>query len=206
MSVNRAYFVLGSNIDPERNLLVAGQMLSSYGRVTAVSRVWESAPVDLSDQPNFLNAAVLLESALPAPALCREAIPTIERSLNRIRDPENKNGPRTIDVDLTLFNRDILRINGRCIPDADLLVRAFVAVPLAELEPGYMHPETGETLAGIADQLRRSSSPLRLRPDVVLNDPAQKPLASPSRQQNGLAPSGACGFSGPSRSDAGDDS
>lgn len=169
-SSNRAYLVLGSNIDPERHLPAAVRQLANDGCIRAVSGVWESAPVGFADQPNFLNAAVLLETDLSAAAIQHGVIPTIERSLNRIRDPVNKNGPRTIDVDLALFNRDVLQIDGRRIPAADVLLRAFVAVPLAELEPGYVHPETGQTLFDIAEQVRRTSSPLRRRSDVVLLD------------------------------------
>ena len=106
--VNRAYLSLGSNIEPETHLPSAVRKLAAYGRVAAVSRVWETAPVGFSDQPNYLNAAVLLETTLSAREICLEAIPQIERDLHRIRNPENKNAPRTIDVDLVLFNREIL--------------------------------------------------------------------------------------------------
>ena len=65
---NRAYLALGSNIEPETNLPRAVGLLSEYGRIVSVSRVWETVPVGFADQANFLNGAVLLDlshGALP---------------------------------------------------------------------------------------------------------------------------------------------
>jgi 2-amino-4-hydroxy-6-hydroxymethyldihydropteridine diphosphokinase len=78
---NRAYLALGSNVCPEENLPAAVTALAEYGRVVAVSRVWESAPVGFAEQPNFLNAALLLETLLTAKELCLQAIPGVEQLL-----------------------------------------------------------------------------------------------------------------------------
>lgn len=164
---NRAYLSLGSNVGAEGNLPAAVRALSAFGLIEKVSRVWESAPVGFVDQPDFLNAAVLLATGLSAERLCAEAIPAIERVLGRVRDPLNKNAPRTIDVDLSLYNGDVLSAGRRTIPAHDVLTRAFVAVPLAELDPQYVHPVAGRMLASIAAELARSAA-LRLRTDVVL--------------------------------------
>jgi 2-amino-4-hydroxy-6-hydroxymethyldihydropteridine diphosphokinase len=173
LSWNRAYLSLGSNIQAEIHLPAAVGMLSKVGRVLAVSRVWESAPFRESKASgddgaqNFLNAAVLLETLLSARALCLDAVPTLEARLGRVRDPHDKNAPRTIDVDLSLFNRDVLTVGHRSIPDPDILTRAFVAVPLAEVDPDYLHPTADRTLAQIAAELAPTFS-LRLRSDVAL--------------------------------------
>jgi 2-amino-4-hydroxy-6-hydroxymethyldihydropteridine diphosphokinase len=150
--VNLAYLSLGSNIDPERNLPAAVTHLARFGHVRAVSSVWESAPVGLADQSNFLNAAVLLETELSAQALRGEAIAKIEQALGRVRTG-NKNAPRTIDIDIVLFNHDVLQVGHRHIPDPELLERPFVAIPLAEIAPDYIHPETDQTLEQIACQM-----------------------------------------------------
>lgn len=165
---NRAYFSLGSNIEPERNLPAAVRELSQFGRVLAVSRVWETAPVGFANQPNYLNAAVLLETPLSAEALCSETVPTIESRLGRVRDPHNKSGPRTIDIDLSLFNRDLLVVGHRTIPAPDILTRTFVAVPLAELDPDYIHPIENRSLSVIAATLAPILE-MRLRADVLLH-------------------------------------
>jgi 2-amino-4-hydroxy-6-hydroxymethyldihydropteridine diphosphokinase len=164
---NLAYLSLGSNIEPERNLPAAVARLTRYGGVKAVSSVWESPPVGLSDQPNFLNAVVLLETELSAPALREEAIAAIESALGRVRT-ENKNAPRTIDIDIMLFNRDVIQMKRRHIPDPEVMERPFVAIPLAEISPDYIHPETGQSLRDIAGQFDATSAGMHRRGDVVI--------------------------------------
>ncbi len=164
---NRAYLSLGSNIAPERNLPAAVQKLAEFGHILAVSSVWESPPVGFADQPDYLNAAVLLETALSARELRETAITSVETALGRVRT-ENKNAPRTIDIDIMLFNRDVLRVGRRRIPDPEVLERPFVAIPLAEIAPQYVHPETGETLAAIAARFAPEAAGMRRRADVVL--------------------------------------
>ena len=166
---NLAYLSLGSNIEPEHNLPAAVTHLARFGRVRAVSSVYETAPVGSTDQPDFLNAAVLLETTLSAQALRQEAIAQVEAALGRVRT-ENKSAPRTIDIDVMLFNRNVLQIGLRHIPDPEILERPFVAIPLAEIAPDYVHPETGQTLEQIARQMPADG--LARRADVVLPVPA----------------------------------
>jgi 2-amino-4-hydroxy-6-hydroxymethyldihydropteridine diphosphokinase len=173
---NRAYLSLGSNIEPERNLPAAVTELATFGRVFAVSSVWESAPFgndSATDRTvrapgkNFLNAAVLLETDLTPARLYDEAISSIERLLGRVRDPHDKNAPRTIDIDLSLFNQEVLEFAGRRVPDPEILKRPFVAVPLAQLDPDYVHPTERRRLADIAADWMLNSG-LCPRPDVRL--------------------------------------
>ena len=82
---------------------------------------------------------------------------------------ENKNAPRTIDIDIVLFNHDILRVGQRPIPDPEVLKRSFVAIPLAEIAPDYVHPETGQTLQAIAKQFDSKEVGMRRREDIVLD-------------------------------------
>ncbi len=166
---NLAYLSLGSNIEPERHLPAAVAHLAQYGRVRTVSTVWETRPVGFSDQPNFLNAALLLETDLSAQALREEAIASIEAVLGRVRT-ENKNAPRTIDIDIMLFNHDILQVGRRHIPDPEVLERPFVAIPLAQIAPGYIHPETGQTLEDIARRFDLKAAGMRRRDDVQLRN------------------------------------
>ena len=169
--LSRAFLLLGSNIDPEENLPAAVCELERCGRVIAVSRVWESAPIGDENQPHFLNAAVLLETKLSAAELRLTAIAEVETKLDRIRDPRNVNAARTIDIDIALFNRDVLSVGNRRVPDPDILTRPFAALPLAELDPDFVHPTDGRTLAEIAAAFEESGLPdgLRLREDVRLN-------------------------------------
>lgn len=164
---NLAYLSIGSNIEPEKNLPAAVQALARFGTVRAVSSVWETAPVGFRDQPNFLNAAVILETELSAAEVRAVVCRSIEQALHRVRT-ENPNAPRTIDVDLSLFNHEVLALADKQIPDPDILTHAFVAVPLAEIAPAYRHPLTGQTLREIAQQLQRASEGIAKRDDVAL--------------------------------------
>lgn len=165
---NRVYICLGSNIDAESNLPDAVRLLGRYGTVTAASTVYETLPVGFTAQANFLNAAVLLETDLVLEAILGEVVPEIERALRRVRDPGNPNGPRTIDLDVALFNDVAARTDRHEIPDPDVAKYPFVAIPLAELDPRYALPTTGETLASIAGRLRVAAGDMRPRPDVRL--------------------------------------
>ena len=164
---NLAYLSLGSNIEPERNLAVAVDWLGRWGCIRAVSTVWESAPLGFADQPNFLNAAALLETGLSAQALRQEAIASIETALGRVRTA-NKNAPRTIDIDIMLFNHDILQVGQRRIPSPEVLERPFVAIPLDEIAPDYVHPEIGQPLHQIAGRFDPAAAGMRRRDDVTL--------------------------------------
>ena len=164
---NRAYLALGSNISPETNLPAAAERLADYGSVIRVSTVWESRPVGDTNQANFLNAAMLLETPLSAEELKGVAIAEIEQNLGRGRDPQNKNAARTIDIDIALFNQDVLSVGENRIPDPEILTRPFLAVPLAELDPEYVHPTNGRTMRTIAEGLGDSS--LIARADVRLS-------------------------------------
>ena len=166
--LHRAYLLLGSNIDPERNLPAACRQLAAHGQIVRVSQVWESAPVDGSKQANYLNAAVLIETMHSAKDLRCRVLPGIESALGRVRDPRDKYAARTIDIDIALFDSDVLEVAGARIPDPDLERRPFVAVPLAEIDPDYVHPENCRTLSQIAAALGDRSD-LKLRSDVQLD-------------------------------------
>jgi 7,8-dihydro-6-hydroxymethylpterin-pyrophosphokinase len=82
---------------------------------------------------------------------------------------ENKNAPRTIDIDIMLFNDDVLHVGRRRIPDPEVLERPFVAIPLAEIAPDYVHPETGRSLTEIASQFDPVDAGMIRREDVLLS-------------------------------------
>ena len=147
---NRAVISLGSNIDKEKNLPTAIKMIGSKCRLVSVSSIYETAPASQKEQAKFWNAAVLVETDL-GPADLRELIlAPIETKLNRIRTAD-KNASRTIDVDLTLFNDEIIDLDiNHHIPDPDLLRFIHVAKPVSDLIPDARHPETGQSFKEIA--------------------------------------------------------
>ena len=159
--MTRVFIALGSNIQPEANLPEAVRRLAAHCRVLAVSPVYETAPVGKLDQPNFLNAAVLIESDLSAEALKTQVLQAIERDLGRVRTAD-KNAPRTIDLDIALYGDAVLDLGSRHIPDPDILRYPHIAVPLAALAPDLRHPETGQPLWALINSSSRPP-PDRLR-------------------------------------------
>lgn len=178
--MNRVIIALGSNIDKEENIRKALALLKNMCQVTAVATLYETIPVGLRDQPNFLNTAVLIETPLEPTAIKQKIINHLETVLNRVRQA-NPNAPRTIDADIILFNDAVLDYDGgdgrlRHIPDPDLRKFPHVAVPTAELAPEMPHPETGEKLQDIANRLmaeitqKYGTPPLWPRQDLQPND------------------------------------
>ncbi|MCB0191123.1 MAG: 2-amino-4-hydroxy-6-hydroxymethyldihydropteridine diphosphokinase [Anaerolineae bacterium] len=165
MVLNTAYLSLGSNIEPETNIKSAVELLARHTKLLAVSSVWETKPVGFTKQANFLNAAAIVQTKLPAQQLKERALRKIEKLLGRVRQA-NKNAPRSIDIDIMLFNRQIFTMGDRHIPDPEILERPFVALPLAEIAPDYVHPETGQTLKEIAESFNVSNEDMFLREDV----------------------------------------
>lgn len=164
-TANRGFLALGSNIQPERYLPQAVRRLAERCHLLAVSRVYESQPVGRTAQPAFLNAAVLVETGLGVAEFKAQILQPIERALGRVRTAD-KNAPRTIDLDLSLWNDETLEIGGRLIPDPEIVQRPHVARPLADLAPQYLHPGTGQSLLEIAEGL--GDVGLVQRPDLVL--------------------------------------
>jgi len=155
--MNRIFLLLGSNIDKEVNLPAAVAMLRRMCHVVELSSVFETVPMGLKEQPNFFNMAALIETDLDPCQIKQQIIRPIEIELQRQRKAD-KNAPRTIDLDITLYNDEVFDYvpdNGRIhhLPDPDILRFAHVAVPIAELVPNKLHPETGQALSKIAAQL-----------------------------------------------------
>jgi 2-amino-4-hydroxy-6-hydroxymethyldihydropteridine diphosphokinase len=167
------FIALGSNIEAEHNLRRAVQLLAECCRLLAVSPVYETLPVGTTDQPNFLNAAALIETDLSPEVLKGDVLQPIERRLGRRRTAD-KNAPRTIDLDIALYGQRVFDVGERRIPDPDILRFPHLAHPLAELAPTLVHPETGETLGDIA--LHLGDVGLTPRPDVALWPAQPEPL------------------------------
>jgi 2-amino-4-hydroxy-6-hydroxymethyldihydropteridine diphosphokinase len=154
--VYQVYLNLGSNIQPELNLPKAIGLLHEYGKILRVSSAWESKSVG-SAGPNYLNACVLFVTLHLQVELKEQVIRPIEAKLGRKRS-EDKYAPRTIDIDIVLFNE---------IPDNDKFWRfAFVIVPLAEIYPEYQNPMTQESIVETATRLRQKVW-MKIRPEVL---------------------------------------
>ncbi|HTG82877.1 MAG TPA: NTPase [Geobacteraceae bacterium] len=182
--LHQALLSLGSNIEPERNLPAAVRELARYGRVVRLSSVWESPAEGAPGTPDFLNASLWLETPLSALELKEGAIAAVEARLGRVRAAD-RNAPRTIDIDIMLFDQDRLDLGRRRIPDPEVCERPFVAIPLAEIAPDYHHPETGESLAEIAARFEPAACGMRRRDDVRLTGAGKRHLLITGRPGSG---------------------
>ncbi len=140
----RAYVGLGANLGPrEVTLLRAVDLLAGEPgiEVLEMSQLHETAPVGNSDQPEFLNGAVSLETSL-SPRELLDALLRVEQELGRVRDGERW-GPRTIDLDLLVYGDEIVAEPGLRVPHPRLHERRFALEPLVELEPELVIPGAG---------------------------------------------------------------
>lgn len=146
-----ACVALGANIgEPLRRIEAGFAALAALPdtRLLARSSLYRSAPVGYADQPDFINAVAMIETALTPHALL-DAVLNIERVNGRIR--EFPNAPRTLDLDIVLYGDVVLQEPGLTIPHARMLERAFVMMPLAEIAPDVRVPGQGK----VSDLVRR---------------------------------------------------
>lgn len=151
-----AYVGLGSNVGDRRAALhSAVAALGRIGRVASVSGLWETAPVEVTEQPRFLNAVVALWSRLPSAADIVARLKLLEEVLGR--RPGRRYGPRVIDLDVLAFGDGAEERDGDvAVPHAHLAERRFALAPLAELAPDLVVTPSLRTvrdlLAAVAGQ------------------------------------------------------
>jgi len=149
------YLSLGSNLgDREANLRDA---IAQLPPVLRVSPVYETEPVDYTDQDWFLNLVVEAETDLPPDELLSH-IAAVERALGRVRTTPK--GPRTIDIDILLYGDTVVNTPTLQIPHPRMDSRRFVLAPLADLAPDLLHPITRRSIremleAAPAQDMRR---------------------------------------------------
>ncbi len=144
--MTHAFVALGSNLDdPRAQVERAFEALARLPdtALLARSRLYRSAPWGGVAQPDFVNAAALVDTGLPARALL-DALLAIERRAGRVRG--ERNGPRVLDLDLLLYGDRALREPGLELPHPRLHERAFVLRPLADIAPGLEVPGHGRVL------------------------------------------------------------
>lgn len=160
-----AFIALGSNIEPQKYLPRAVEMLTQLGIITAISTVYQNPAINRPDQDDYLNAAVLLQTELSAEQL-RGAFRKIEEHLDRIRK-DDRYAARTIDLDLAFLGSVILSTARMTLPDPDIDTRPFLALTLSELDPEMIHPISKKSLAQISSELAPQVM-IQSRPDVTM--------------------------------------
>lgn len=143
-----AYISVGSNIEPEKNIPEALEKLKKYVRVNAISTFYRTIPVGRPEQSAFINGVWQINAEQTARELKFHVLRQIEAELGRVRT-EDKYAARTIDLDIALYGDMVIDDPDLRIPDPDIRRRPFIAVPLLELAPRLVLPDTEESLSSL---------------------------------------------------------
>lgn len=137
--MNTAYLLIGSNLGDRKLYLEQATLYLAQkcGRIVQQSALYETAPWGIQEQPNYLNQAIALETALH-PEELMIALLQIEELMGRIRTV--KYGPRTIDLDILFYDQVIMNSQLLKLPHPALQDRRFALTALAEIAPNLVHP------------------------------------------------------------------
>ncbi|HDC4440795.1 TPA: 2-amino-4-hydroxy-6-hydroxymethyldihydropteridine diphosphokinase [Enterobacter cloacae] len=136
------YIAIGSNLaSPLEQVNAAVQALGEIpqSRIVAVSSFYRTPPLGPQDQPDYLNAAVVLDTALNAETLL-DNTQRIELQQGRVRKAERW-GPRTLDLDIMLFGNEVINTSRLTVPHYDMKNRGFMLWPLFEVAPDLTFPD-----------------------------------------------------------------
>lgn len=142
----QAYLGLGSNIgDRKQQLLKAIDLIGNIKgiKVTKQSSIYETAPIGYTDQPNFLNLCLEIETELSPQQLLKHCL-DIEQQLHRVR--EIRWGPRTLDIDILLYSDNIIETDNLSIPHPRMQERAFVLIPLNDIASDKKEPRLNQKI------------------------------------------------------------
>src|SRR5699024_4623572 len=149
------YLGLGSNLgDRKENLEKSIEALDSFEEIEVTNRssILETEPYGKTDQPEFMNMCVELNTRM-SPLSLLETVLGIEHSLGRVR--EEVWGPRIIDIDILLYEDLELELDDLSIPHKEMHLRSFVLEPLAEIAPAVKHPTLDKLVIELKEALER---------------------------------------------------
>jgi 2-amino-4-hydroxy-6-hydroxymethyldihydropteridine diphosphokinase len=148
------YLGLGTNVGQRRqNLERAVAGLGEVMEITAVSPIYQTPPWGLTDQPDFLNLCLQAATSL-SPFDLLHFTQELEKELGR--EKTVRWGPRLIDIDILFYDDEISHSEELTIPHPQIAQRAFVLVPLADIAPDLVHPQTGQTVREMVAQVDTS--------------------------------------------------
>ena len=147
----RVFVAIGSNIDPEKNVLLGLRLVDAEVGVRSVSSFYRTPALDRPQDPAFANGVIEVGDAL-GPFEMKALFKQLERALARERT-DDRYAPRTLDLDLLLHGDHVVSSDALKLPHPDIRARAFVAIPLMELAPDLILPDSGTPLRSIVDSL-----------------------------------------------------
>ena len=151
--MRRVYVGIGSNLG-DREFLIRKAVESlrqlPQTNVSGVSSLYDTEPVGETEQPPFLNAVAWIETELTPRELLWQML-LIEKRMGRVRS--KRWGPRSIDLDLLFYDDELIEEPDLRVPHPEAHRRAFVLLPLLELDPNFRHPVTGETVRRMIQKL-----------------------------------------------------
>jgi len=149
--MNKAYLLIGGNIgDRNKNLKEAIDFIANEcGSVIRSSSIYETAAWGKTDQPDFLNQCLAIQTSLTAPNLMKQIL-GIEEKMGRKR--KEKNDPRIIDIDILFFNDEILHTEFLTLPHPQIQNRRFALVPLKEIAPKLIHPVFKKSITRLLEE------------------------------------------------------
>ena len=157
--MNKIYLLLGSNIGNSKEELDTAIKLieKKVGKLSRKSGIYITAAWGNTDQPDFLNKVILVESKLTAEETL-QTILAIEKKMGRERTV--KNAPRVIDIDILFFNKQIINLPDLVVPHPELQNRRFVLIPLNQIAPLFVHPVLKKTVHQL---LLKCTDPLNVK-------------------------------------------
>jgi len=147
------FLLLGSNLGDRKAFLqqAINMIGADLGPVAQKSSIYETEAWGKTDEPNYLNQIVLVNTELPAMRVLEKVL-RIETGMGRMRD--EKWGSRIIDIDILFYGQDIINEPGLIVPHPELHKRMFTLVPLSEIAPNFQHPVLKKTIFNLKSELK----------------------------------------------------
>jgi len=154
--MNRAFLLTGGNLgDRMKNMaFCSSRVEKACGNILRKSSIYETAAWGKTDQPDYLNQVLLVETLLPPEEMLAKLL-SVEKDMGRYRG--EKYGPRIIDIDILLYNDEVINESMLKIPHPKMQERRFVLEPMNEIAPEMVHPVLHKTMSQL---LKECSDPL----------------------------------------------